>query len=377
MSNNNENKNEVDEDYIRKLWRTPSFAGSFSGIATFRAALEHEKNIKISKDTLFKIFRKDPDYILEMKTVRKTFPRRKMIVHGVASLWQADIAIMFPSQDFMYFLLCIDVFSHKIFCKALKTKHAKSIKKAFEAIFRTAALIPDKLETDQGTEFTGNKSFFKEKNIFFKVKTGRHKAAFAERAIQTVKQKLYRLLRTLMTKDWPQYLNAVVSAINKLPNKAIGGLRPADITSKLDTPKIDRAIGVAEDVTYEEQQKNQKTYETNKKNIQVGDHVHVDFGPATFGKSYDTRNYQIYKVARIDAGKSPPLFKLVDLMDDGIAGYFYREQLTKTMEPKNGETFRIEKLIKSEERNGKLYYYVKYTHYPDKFNQWIPASNFD
>ncbi len=179
-----------------------------------------------------------------------------------------------------------------------------------------------------------------------------------------------------MTKDWPQYLNSVVSAINNLPNKAIGGIRPADIKTRMDTPKIDRAIGVAKDITFQEQKKNQKAYEANKKNLQVGDHVHVDFGPATFGKSYDTRNYQVYKVVRIDAGKSPPLFKLVDLRDDPIVGYFYREQLTKTMEPKDGETFRVEKIIKSETRdNGELYHYVKYTHYPNKFNQWIPASN--
>ncbi len=169
-SDTNQVRNPVDEDYIRKLWRTPSFAGSFSGIATFRAALEHEKNIKIGKDALYKIFRKDPDYVLEMKTVRRKFPRRKMTVHGVAHLWQADIAIMYPAQNFMYFLLCIDVFSRKIFCKALRTKHANSIKRAFEGIFRTTGLIPDKLETDQGTEFTGNKTFFKEKKFFLKLK---------------------------------------------------------------------------------------------------------------------------------------------------------------------------------------------------------------
>ena len=65
----------------------------------------------------------------------------------------------------------------------------------------------------------------------------------------------------------------------------------------------------------------------------------------------------------------------MDLHDDEIPGYFYKEQLTKANPPGNG-TFRIEKVLKSKIENGVEKSYVKYLHYPNKFNQWIPNTNF-
>ncbi len=342
---------------------------------TFQSALELEKNIKLGKTELYHILRCDPDYILEMKHLRKKFARREMKVHGVATMWQSDIAIMYDMSDFTCFLLCVDVFSRKIFCEPLKNKTAIAVQQGFKKIFKKAELIPNQLETDRGKEFLGNKLFFKKQGIFFKTKIGRHKAAFAERSIQLVKQKLYRLLRTLRSQEWPKYLQTVVDAINNLPHKAIGNLRPADIKTREDTEKIDEAVGVPEDVPFEDQKKAQKNYEANSRKLQKGDHVHADFGPQSFDRGFDTRNYQLYKILRVDAGKTPVLYKLVDLHDDEIPGYFYKEQLTKANPPGNG-TFRIEKVLKSKIENGVEKSYVKYLHYPNKFNQWIPNTNF-
>ncbi len=71
---------------ILKLWRTPSFAGSFTGLATFQSLLALDKNIHISRTRLFQIMQRDEDFVLETKKRRKTFPRRKMIVHGFGKL---------------------------------------------------------------------------------------------------------------------------------------------------------------------------------------------------------------------------------------------------------------------------------------------------
>ena len=110
--------------------------------------------------------------------------------------------------------------------------------------------------------------------------------------------------------------------------------------------------------------------------LQKGDFVHADFGPSTFEKGFDSPNYQLYEIIRVDAGKTPVLFKLADLKNAKIPGYFYREQLSKASKPTDDTTFRVEKILKETKRKGEKFYYVKYVHYPPKFNQWIPESNF-
>ena len=365
----------INAEEILKLWRTPGFSGSFTGAENFRHALESEKDIKISRNELYKILRKDPDYVLEMKQVRKTFPRRPMKVHGVGILWQADLGIMYSFENFTSFLLCIDVFSRKLFVRALKSKESGEVKEAFKEIFDEAKVIPKKLETDRGSEFLGNRQFFNQKKIFFKTKIGRHKAAFAEKGIQTVKRRLYRLLRALLTKNWPKYLPTVVDDINNTPNIAIGGLRPSAIKGPEDGPKIDKAVGLIEDTSFQEQLARQKIYEETQNKFQKGDFVHVDFGPSAFEKGFDTPNYQLFEITAVDAGKSPPLYKLIDLKKDPVPGYYYKEQLTLASEPRAGETFKIEDILKKTWRKGVKWVYVKYMHYPSKFNEWIPYAN--
>ncbi len=147
---------------------------------------------------------------------------------------------------------------------------------------------PEKLECDQGGEFTGNRSFFKKEKIFFKIKIGRNKASFAEYGIHLVKTRLFRLLRTLLATNWPKYLEDVVRNINASPNSALGGLRPVDIEQPWDAPTLDRVIGIPEDIPFDIQEQKQKEYESKTGNLKEGDNVYVVFGPSAFEKGYDS-----------------------------------------------------------------------------------------
>ena len=361
---------------IRKLWRTPTFSGSFAGLATFQLALATEKNIQISRSELLKIMQKEENFLIESQKIKKKFPRRQMNIHGFCSTWQADLAIMFPFNGYIGFLLCIDVFSRNIFCARVKSKSAENIRNAFQYIFKTCGDTPDKLETDRGTEFIGNRDFFKKKKIFLKFKTGPNKASFAEHGIMLVKRRLFRLLRALLTKNWPKYLYTVARALNNTPNSAIGGLKPSIIKSRLDTPIVDRHIGFHPDVSFEKQVEHQEKYVLNPKKLQSGAYVYVHFPPAPLGKSFDSRNYQLFQIERVDAGKNPPLYQIKDLLGEIQPGFFYREQLLLGEKPASGDFFRIEKILGQRQRNGKTEYLLKYLHYPNKFNQWVPESNF-
>ena len=368
-------KKHLSDEEIIELWKDPSFTGSFSGVANFARALELEKNVTISRRRLFEILRKDEDFLLETRKIRKHFPRRSMNLHGYGKLFQSDVAFMMPVNNYIGFLLCIDIFSRKIFCELLQSKRAEDIRQAFNNIFKEAKVIPEKLETDQGTEFRGNKAYFLKNGIFFKEKFGKNKASFAEHSILLVKTKLFRIMRTHLTDTWPSFLKIVVQNINNLPNIAIGGLKPAEIETPEDTPLIDKALGYKSDVTYEQQILNQSNYEKRTDLLQVGQCVFIDFPPTVLEKSYDTKNHQLFYIGRIDAGKTPPLYKLKDLQGAWHPGYFYREQLIKAQRPKPGHFFKVSDILDSKIKNGKEYVLVHFLHYPSKFDKWILKSN--
>ncbi len=171
----------VDSDFkekIEELWRDPKFPGSFSGLENFRNSLKYEKNIIVSRKALYNILSKDRNYILEMRKVKKRFKRRAMNIHGFGILWQADLGQLFEYNNFVFFLLCIDVFSRRIFCRPLKSKRPKEVQEAFKAIFVEANIRPEKLETDAGVEFVNNKQFFEREKIFLKIKIGANKARY-------------------------------------------------------------------------------------------------------------------------------------------------------------------------------------------------------
>jgi hypothetical protein len=281
------NTDSASAEKIRSLWKDPTFVGSFTGLSTFLEAL-HEKNINVSYRQLFHIMKNVPEYVTTTRPRRK-FPTRKMSVHGYGALWQADLAEMPIFEDYKYFLLAIDIYSRKIFTYALKTKTSNEVSVAFDSLFDEAGSKCNKLETDQGTEFIGNRSYFKRNNIYFRIKTGPHKASFAEHSIYVVKKRLYRLLRSLMSQNWPKYLPVVVEHVNNTPSNVIGGLRPAQIKSAMDNPIVDQAVGLRTYPTPKSLLENEKKYKEDKSQIQVGDFCYVDIPGKLFDKSFDTQ----------------------------------------------------------------------------------------
>ena len=64
------------------------------------------------------------------------------------------------------------------------------------------------------------------------------------------------------------------------------------------------------------------------------------------------------------------MYKLNDFEDEPIKGTFYQPELQK-ISIKDDKLWKIEKLIKTRKRRGKTEYFVKWKHWPKKFNSWI------
>lgn len=101
--------------------------------------------------------------------------------------------------------------------------------------------------------------------------------------------------------NWPKFLSQVVQNYNNTPNKKLGFLKPNSIESPYDSllvaeRKREFNLKTYEEPDYKVQENLQKSYEKNKKNLQVGDYVYADFKDEPFIKSFHT---QIRKICFI------------------------------------------------------------------------------
>lgn len=278
------------DEQLLNLYKDKTFPGAYSGIRAFQTFLKTQLNENISLQRIQQLLTKQPFYVVSQRPIRK-FPRRKFDVGGYGFVLQADLAQLYEKNGFKYFLTVVDVFSQKIWAEPLKTKQTREVKQAFEKIFHDANTDITKLETDQGTEFTGLKDFFKQNNILFRTKKGKNKASWAEHAIFLIKRKLFLLLRSETSDDWVANLPHVVSLLNKRHIQSLGNVPPEEIRSELDDVKIRSALAaegkpIITTPNWKQQNLNQEKYEKSKNPFQVGQFVYVDKKVETFDKSY-------------------------------------------------------------------------------------------
>jgi len=282
----------VSDEEILKLWRDPTFAGSYRGVKTFQTLLKTDLNIDVSEKRILDVLKTDALFLIH-QTPKRHFKRRSYNVHFYGELVQADIAFMFSDSETKqkYFLLVIDVFSYKIFTRALKDRSSESVAKALAEIFKEFKEPIYEIQSDQGREFLGKdvRTLLKKEKIFWKFKYGKNKANFAEQGIYLVKRKLYLMLRAQLSQHWEEFLPKVTNSLNETPLKRLGWLTPNSIINQAGSVAVDnarKAIGLSinEEPTYEEKIANQNNY---KGDLKVGDYVYLDFNEKAFDKSFD------------------------------------------------------------------------------------------
>jgi hypothetical protein len=280
----------LSDSEILQLYKDPEFKGSFAGARTFQMFLKTDKNVDLPIAKIYSLLKQLPLYIMNQKRIRK-FPRRKYVVTSFGQVMQADLGEMLPFNKFRYFLLLVDLFSRHMYVEPLRRKTTQAVRAAFERIFEELKSPIVKLETDQGSEFTSQANWFKEKKIVFKKKIGIHKASEAEHSIFLCKRKLYLILQSEQTNNWPKYIKSVVQHLNEAHVKKLGGVSPIEINSFLDDYKI-RDAQLANSVTpvtgptIMERRENEKIYKDEINVLKLGDLVYLDEKETAFTKQY-------------------------------------------------------------------------------------------
>ena len=107
--------------------------------------------------------------------------------------------------------------------------------------------------------------------------------------------------------------------------------------------------------------------------IAVGDRVRISKAKRIFEKSYfpnfTKELFTVYK----RMARQVPVYKLKDDAGEILEVTFYETELQKII--KNGDVYRVEKILRKRKRRGVVEYFVKWKGYPDKLNIWVPESN--
>ena len=332
----------------------PKHPASFGGVENFKRHLK--ERIK-SKD--LKTWLSDKDAYTLHKPVRLKFRRRKTFALGIDDLWQADLADVSSLSKYndknKYLLTCIDVFSKYARVLPLKSKTGPALTEAFSIMLKDGQ-CPVHLQTDKGTEFL-NRSFqtlLRKNSIrFYTSENEDIKAAIIERFNRSIKSKMWKYFTHQNTYRYNDVLPDLVQSYNETYHRSIG-MAPAHVTIENEHLVRKRLFG--------EKQRSPVWKYTE------GDKVRISKARIVFKKGYlPSWSEEIFVIsARIPT--DPGTYELTDLSGEKVKGKFYHEELQRIS--KEDDIYKVDRILKTRKRNGKLEYFVKWKGYDDSFNSW-------
>ena len=178
-------------------------------------------------------------------------------------------------------LLCaIDLFSKYAWVVPIKDKKGTSIVNAFQKII-SEGRKPNKIWVDQGSEFYNNtfKDFLKINNIEMYSTYNEGKSVVAERFIRTLKNKIFKHMRTISKNVYFEVLDDIVNKCNNTVHKTIK-MKPIDV--------IDNYYA-----EYNE--------DFNKRDpkFKVGDRVRISKYKNIFAKGYTPNWSEVFVISKI------------------------------------------------------------------------------
>lgn len=362
-------KNSIDK-LLSKIYYDVSARGSFGGIdSLFRQSKKY--NPQILKADVKKWLEKQEDYGVHFP-FRKSVQTSRIIVKGINYMWKMDLMDMSSLARYnggvKYVLLVIDDFSRYVWVAPLRSKSGDDVVSKIKGIFSIKK--PIYVRTDKGKEFVNAKfqNFLKLQKVKHIVTQSEKKAAIAERAIKTIKSKLYKYMYNKQIHKYVDILQEVVKVYNSSYHTSIK-MQPREVNKK-NEESVWRNLYVNNN-NFLIRYKNKKL-----KLLKIGDYVRISFLRQTFAREYRQKwSSEIFQIYKIFVRDGVPVYLLRDFGGEEIQGSFYREELQLT-EYDEGAFYKIEKIIRRRRNvnSGKKEYLVKWLNWGKKYNSWVSES---
>ena len=255
------------------------------------------------------------------RVTKKRFPRRRVIARFPFEIFMADL-IEYPqykviNKGYVYILLLIDCFTKKIYLAPMKKKDKHHAALAFETIFKEFDEFPVNLVTDGGKEFFNSlvAKVFQNYGInHYKTPSKtKWKASMAERAIQTIKNRLQKLFVKRQNNIWIDFIEQIGKNYNATPHSS-HKLAPQDVGPE-NRYEVYKRLYPERDVTI-------------VCKLNVGDKVRKIKEKTEFEKGYTQKwSDEIYTIKSVRQSNRVCWYKLENLRKELQDGIWYYYQL--------------------------------------------------
>lgn len=225
----------------------------------------------------------------EIKQQRKPTKVNSFVADLPRQEFQVDLADFGQEAKPRYCFVAIDIFSKKLFAKAMKSKSEapQALKPMFEELG-----YPTSMMSDEGGEFRG--AFTKDlQQLNVEQLFSRTGGRFVERVIRTLKMALH--LRTQsFNRPWHTMLGAVVDQYNDRVHTSTNAKPDYVAQNEYDPAALTKV---------HDSLKGQGKFPVKHPLIKVGDFVKIRVKPSGYGEYKETFNSwstQVYKVSSID-----------------------------------------------------------------------------
>lgn len=353
-------------------WSNSNHPSAFSGVNIFSIENEGTNKNEI-RDTILPSI---PTY-QKFRGKKKPKVYNPYFVRTLRKVIQADLLHMLhpktmssDNSDHKYILVVQDVFSRKIWTRALKDKSAKTVKPKFQSIIAEMRPFKKKarLIIDRGTEFL-NKPFqamLAKENISITHPSDGH-AAHVERAILSLQRLLYQHIEHKGGENlnWIQFLSQATDIMNQRHHRIIK-TSPNKAEQAKNKDKINQAMSLYRQKAFEKRNKNKKA------KFQEGDFVRIQRWKNKFARGYD-RNFstEVFVVMKVLDHLPITMYTVKDTEKNKIQGNFYANELSAV----KGDIFLVEKVLKKKVINGEEYGLIKWEGFSNAYNTWEKLSD--
>jgi hypothetical protein len=363
--------NKKKEKYLRNIYYNAKKPSAFSGLNKLSYQIKKENKFKFTDEEIQKWLQSQEVHTTNLLVNRK-FTRKQVIAPYLDYQFDADTASFnnYAKQNdgYGYFILAIDIMSRYAWTRPIKTPSATETEKALESIFKEGR-IPERLRTDQGTEFSNMKlkKFYKKYDIIHFVTQNELKSSYAERCIQTIKGKLTRYMRSKQTYRWIDQLDNITKSYNNTIHRTIKQT-PASVT-KEDEIKLWKLLYT------DSKSANKAPVKKLKFKFNIGDIVRISKMRKPFQRYYSEHwTNELFIIKQRNITQNIPIYTLTDYSGEDILGIFYEKELQKVYVDEN-TTYNVEKVVRSRIKNGRKESLIKWMGWPDKYDSWIPTKD--
>lgn len=352
------------EDLLKKLYTELDSPVSYAGVQKLYAAAKKEAP-DITRSEVLDFLEGERVYTMH-KPRRLRYERLKVIPSGLYTDMFVDLADMSKLSRFnggyKWMLVGIECLSRMLFVVPSKGKNPQNMKDAFD---RLLALLPApvwKIFSDRGNEFKARemKEYFKSKDILkYEGYSTDVKSSMAERAIQSIKGRLYKYFSEKHTLNWVEAIPKIVDGLNHCKCRTTG-MRPVDVNKDNWEQLFERLY--ARDL--------RPTKKTNDPRLRAGDDVRIASEKGKFDKGYLPRySDEIFKIKR-RLSTRPNTFDVEDQKGEKMLGKFYAQHLART-KGVDETTHRIAKVHRRRTNDGKKEFLVSFMGHSPSIKVWL------